>query len=185
MSGLALAGRYAKALFELATKDKSSEKVEADLLQLIKAVSESPALAATLKNPSISKNSLSKVMSELLKKLNANGLSITFIMIVTQNGRIKYLTEIVDAYSNLMMKSRGEEYAYVTTATKLQEKQVKEVEKTLGAALGNKIKAVVAVNDEILGGIIVRIGSKMLDASLSGQLGKLSVINRKAIANLN
>jgi len=185
MSGLALAGRYAKALFELAAKDSSSDKVEADLLQLMNTVNDSPNLKAALKNPSLSKKSMSKLMSDLLKKLGASSLATTFIMVVVQNGRIKYLSEIVSAYSTLMMKGRGEELAYVTTATPLKTAQIQEVEKAIGTALGSRIKAVVSVNDEVLGGIIVRIGSKMLDASISGQLGKLSVINRKAIANLN
>ena len=185
MSGIALSGRYAKALFELAKADNSSDKVEADLLQLIKVVDNSKELTALLKNPAVSRASVSKVMAEVLKKLGASDLSVKFILMTTQNGRVKYLTEIVKAFSALMMKSRGEEYAYVTTAEKLKDSQIKEVEKALGSALGSKIKAVASVNDEILGGVIVRIGSKMLDASLSGQLSKLSVINRKAIANLN
>lgn len=185
MSGLALAGRYAKALFELAAKDNSFDNVEKDLAQLVKAVAENNDLATVLKNPSISKTQVMNLLSLLLKKMGAGKLSENFVRVVVSNGRAKYLAEIVSAYSVLTMQRRGEEFAYVTTATKLGEKQVGEIEKTIGSSLGKKIKAVVAVNDEILGGIIVRIGSKMLDASLSGQLVKLSNINRKAIANLN
>jgi F-type H+-transporting ATPase subunit delta len=185
MSVLALAGRYAKALFELAAQDGSSEKVEADLLQLMKIINESPALGNILKNPAISKGSLAKVLSELLRRMGASGFSTRFVMILIQNGRVKYLAEVTAEFSGLMMKKRGEENAYITTASTLKDSQVHEVEQALGKVLGSKIKAVIAVNDEILGGIIVRIGSKMLDASVSGQLERLSILNRKAIANLN
>lgn len=185
MSGLALAGRYAKALFELAQKSNSLDKVEDDLNQLIKVVDISPELALALNNPVISKSNIEGALFEVLKKLGANKLTVNFINVLVQNGRTKSLAQVVQSYSNLMMQSRGEENAYVTTATTLSSKQIADIEKTLGSALGSKVKAVMAVNDGILGGIIVRIGSKMLDASLSGQLDKLAVLNKKAIANLN
>ncbi len=185
MSYAGLAGRYAKALFELAEKNNSLDKVESDLTQLIKAVEGSSELSKTILNPVISKSNLSGVITEILKKLAATDLTVKFIGTLVQNGRIIHLAEIVDAYFGLMMQSRGEEKAYITTASTLNPEQVKEIENTLGKALGNKIKAVVAVNEEILGGIVVRIGSKMLDASLSGQLEKLAMLNKKAIADLN
>ena len=185
MSGSNLAGRYAKALFELAEKNKSLDKVEGDLTQLMKTVENSAELSAAITNPVISKHDLSGVMLQILKKLDAANLTINFIGVLVQNGRIRHLAEVASAYFGLMMQSRGEENAYVITASGLQANQVADIEKTLGAALGNKIKAVVSVNDEILGGIIVRIGSKMLDASLVGQLKTLALLNKKAIANLN
>ncbi len=185
MSGSNLAGRYAKALFELAEKNKSLDKVEGDLQQLMKAVEGSLVLRGAILSPVISKSNLSGVMAEILKRLAANSLTINFIGVLVQNGRIKHLAEVASAYLGLMMQSRGEEEAYVTTASSLDAKQIVDIENTLGKAMGHKIKAVMAVNDEILGGIIVRIGSKMLDASLSGQLEALALLNKKAIANLN
>lgn len=185
MSGSSLEGRYAKALFELASKNKTSEKIEADLTQLLKAISESEALAQAIKNPAISKSSMLKVILEILKKQVADKLTVDFVGVLVQNGRVVNIAEVVNSYSALMMQSRGEEKAYVTTATKLENGQIEELEKTLGKALGNKIKAEVVVDDAIIGGIIVRIGSKMLDASISGQLEKLAMLNKKAIADLN
>jgi F-type H+-transporting ATPase subunit delta len=185
MSGIALAGRYAKALFELAEKKKLLDKVEGDLEQLMKVVGESQELAGVLGNPVVSKNNVAAVVCAVLNKLGANEITVDFLNILAQNGRIKYLSEIVESYSNLMMKNRGEEYAYITTAKKLKSDKVAIIEGTLGKALGSKIKVVTAVNDNILGGMIVRIGSKMLDASVVGQLDKLAMLNKKAIAALN
>lgn len=185
MSGSNLAGRYAKALFELADKNSASEKVEGDLVRLIETLSSSPALKHTLKNPAVSKRSLEGVMGEILKKLGAHKLTLSFLLVVVRNGRVKSLEEIAFAYTNLMMQSRGEEVAYVTTASALQPAQITEVEKTIGQAFGSKIKAVLAVNDEILGGIIVRVGSKMLDASVSGKLDAFASLSKKNVANLN
>lgn len=185
MSGSNLAGRYAKALFELADKNAVSEKVEADLASLIEAVNANPSLKHTLKNPAVSKLSVEKVLGEILKKLSVNKLTSSFLLVVVRNGRIKSLAEIAFEYNHLMMQSRGEEVAYVTTASALNAGQVSEVEKTIGKAFGSKIKAVLAVNDEILGGIIVRVGSKMLDASVSGKLDAFAVASKKNVANLN
>ncbi len=185
MSGLALAGRYAKALFELATKNKSNAQVATDLQQLAGAVAALPQLKAALLNPVISKNTIGQILAQILEKLKANKLTINFVSVLVQNGRIKNLVEIAAAYESLMMQTRGEENAYITTAAKLDTVQISEIEKALSSALGNKIKAIVAVNEEILGGIIVRIGSKMLDSSLSGKLNKLAVQGRQAMAGLD
>ena len=185
MSGTAIAGRYAKALFELAQNSKSLDVIEGDFAGLMSAIEASPELRGALNNPVISKENIETVLQQILKKIGANKLTVNFINILVQNGRVKLLEEAISAYHVLMMQSRGEENAYVTTASELNSKQVAEIEKALGAAVGSKIKAVVTVNNEIIGGIIVRIGSKMLDASISGQLEKLALVNKKAIANLN
>lgn len=185
MSGSSLEGRYAKALFELAEKKKTSDKVEADLVQLLKAIADSSALDQAIKNPAISKTSLLKVVAEILKKQGADKLTSDFVGVLVQNGRVRSVGQVVNAYSSLMREARGEEKAYVTTASSLDKKQVEELEKTLGKALSNRIKAEVSVNESIIGGMIVRIGSKMLDASISGQLEKLAILNKKAIAELN
>ena len=185
MSSANLAGRYAKALFELSSNKKLLDKVESDLENLVAAIEGSEPLQTAILNPVISKSDLSKVMAALLQKLSVTDLTANFIKVLVQNGRVKYIQSVAAAYFELMMQSRGEEKAYVTTASSLQAKQIKDIEKSLGGALGRKIKAVVKVEEEILGGIIVRVGSKMLDASLSGQLKTLAAMNKKAIANLN
>jgi len=185
MSGLALAGRYAKALFELATKNKCLDAVEADLARLMKVVGDSSELSGVLSNPVISKSNVEAVLLEVLKKSGANKLTINFVNVLVQNGRIRHLAEVAEVYKSLMMNSRGEQSAYITAASALSANQVSDIEKALGSSFGKKIKAVVAVNDEILGGVIVRIGSKMLDASVASQLNKLAILNKKAIANLH
>lgn len=185
MSGLALAGRYAKALFELAEKNKSSAQIEGDLQQLLRVVNEVPELHAAINNPAISKTVIDGVMSQILNKSGANKLTVSFISVLVQNNRIKYLASVVASYVNIMMQNRSEENAFITTSTPLNQKQITEIEQSLSKALGHKIKPVTAVNADLLGGIVVRIGSKMLDASISGQLNRMEVLNKKAIANLH
>ena len=185
MSGLALAGRYAKALFALAQKNKCSDKVEGDLLQLMKVVGSSGDLYGVLHNPLISKRNIESLLAEVLGKCAANKLTINFINVLVENGRIKYLLEVVDFYKNLMMQSRGEHAAYITVASALSDGQIADIEVALAAASGKKIKAIVSVDDEILGGIVVRIGSKMLDASVAYQIDKFAELSRKAVMNLN
>lgn len=185
MSGSDLAGRYAKALFELAEKNSLSDKVEGDLKHLLETISANESLQHTLHNPSVSKHSIAGIMEEILKKLGVTSLTNNFILVVVRNGRVKSLKDIIDSYKAIMMHSRGEEIAHITTASALQPKQVSDIEQTIGKALGSKIKAVTAVNDEILGGIIVRIGSKMLDASVLGQIEAFAAMSKKSVANLN
>jgi F-type H+-transporting ATPase subunit delta len=84
-----------------------------------------------------------------------------------------------------MMQSRGEHAAYITVASALSDGQIADIEVALAAASGKKIKAIVSVDDEILGGIVVRIGSKMLDASVAYQIDKFAELSRKAVMNLN
>jgi F-type H+-transporting ATPase subunit delta len=185
MSGLAIASRYAKALFELAKNNNRLDVIEADLAQLMQTISGSKDLREVLSNPVVSKNNIMAVVTSILNKSGANELTVNFLSILVKNGRIKNVAEVVEFYNGLMMQGRGEEIANITSAYPLGKNQVADIETSLGVSFGKKIKAVVNLDQEILGGVIVRVGSKMLDASIVCQLNKLAMLNKEAVANLN
>lgn len=185
MVGSILAGRYAKALFELAEQKGASEKVEEDLARVLAVLKSSTSLCGVIKNPAVSKNKLVSIMQGICIKLSTDKLTGDFIGVVARNGRIRIFTKVIEEYFDLMMRKRGEERAYVTAAKNLSADQVAQIEEALGRSLGRNIKAEISVNEKILGGIVVRVGSSMLDASLAGQLEKLAILSKRAVAILD
>ncbi len=185
MSIAQLANRYAKALFDLAEKSGKTNNVESDLGSILNTAQSSSLLLSFVKNPTFSKSTKESVMVAISKRTNADKLTVNFIRLLARNGRLDKLPEIINSYISLMMNSRGEEFAHITTASPLKDFELRNIEESLSKSIKKKVIAQVSVNDSILGGVVVRMGSVMLDASLSGKLEKLTVLSKKAVANLN
>lgn len=168
-----LAGRYAAALFELADEGKALDAVAGDLSALQSALEGSEDLQRLVRSPVIDRDDQWKALSALLDKMGADKLTQQFLGVVTANRRLFALTGIVQAYLAELAQRRGEVTADVVTAHPLSATQAKELEAALKKAIGGKVAVAARVDPAILGGLIVKVGSRMIDSSLRTQLQKL------------
>lgn len=178
-----LAKRYAKALFDLAQQSNEAEKVESDLVELRKLLSESVNLREAVQNPVISKLEQKSAMEFILKKNKVAILTNRLVFVLIDNGRLSYLAEVADAYVERMKQYRDEVVAKVVSASPLGEKQLQDIQQQLSQALGKKVQVDPSVDPDILGGVVVLIGSKMLDGSIAGGLEELQRLSKQAIAS--
>jgi F-type H+-transporting ATPase subunit delta len=168
-----LAGRYATALFDLADEGKALDAVAEDLIALQGAMGASEDMMRLVRSPVLDRDEQWKAMSALLDKMGANDLTKKFLGVVTANRRLFALSGIIRAYLEELASRRGEVTADVVSAHPLSDAQVKALEDSLKKALGGKVAIAPRVDSSILGGLIVKVGSRMIDSSLRTQLQKL------------
>jgi len=168
-----LAGRYAHALLELAENKNKLDTVAADLRDFRRLVDESAELAQFLRSPLVGRDEQMAALSAILDKAGADPVTVNFAMVAARNGRIFALPEMADAYLNELARRRGEVTARVTTARALSERQHQQLEQALRQGVGGKVNLQAEVDPALIGGIVVRVGSRMIDNSLRSKLNRL------------
>ncbi len=169
-----LAGRYATALFQLAQESKAIDKVESSFAKLDAALSESAELKSLTTNPLITRDQASEVVATVSKKMKLDPLTSKTLGVLAQNRRLAEISAVSSAYQKLAANDRGEVRAEVTTARALTAAQQKELQKQLKKRMGSDVALTTTTDPEILGGLIVKIGSEMIDSSLKTRLNTLS-----------
>ena len=170
-----LAGRYATALLDLAEGEKAVDAVAEDLRSLQTMIDESSDMVRLLRSPVISRDDQLKAISALMDKAKMNALTKRFIGVVATNRRLFALASIIKAYLSILSQRRGEVTAVVTSATELSEKQVKDLGASLKKITGSDVAVETAVDPDLLGGLVVKVGSRMFDSSLRTKLQHLSL----------
>ena len=168
-----LAGRYAAALFDLAESEKSIDAVTADLDQLSAMMAESDDLNRLLRSPVISRQDKVRAMAALAEKAGFNDLTGRFIGVVADNQRLFVLADIISVYRDILSAHRGEATAEVVSASKLSDTQLKALGDQLKKAVGTKVAVDASVDPDLLGGLVVKVGSRMIDSSLRTKLQQL------------
>jgi F-type H+-transporting ATPase subunit delta len=169
-----LSGRYASALFDLASEAGEVTAVEADLEKLEAALGESQDLTALIRNPEVSRAQLSGAMEALGKLLGLNKLTNNFLGVLAQNRRLGELPAIIRAFHTIAAAQRGEVTAEVASAHPLSDKQVEELQQRLRAREGRTVKLRTRVDPALLGGLVVTVGSKRIDSSIRTRLNSLA-----------
>lgn len=169
-----LQGRYASALFDLASESKALAAVESDLDKLGQAILGSDDLAALIRNPRIGRDAAAKAMDGVAGALGLSGLTKNFLGVLAGNRRLAALPDVVRAFAAIAAAARGEASAEVTSAHPLTAPQLKELTARLKAREGKDIKITAKVDPEILGGLVVRIGSTQIDSSIRTRLNTLA-----------
>jgi F-type H+-transporting ATPase subunit delta len=169
-----LQGRYASALFELAEENKAVAAVESDLDALGQAIADSDDLAALIRNPEVKRDAAAAAMDGVAKLLGLSQLTRNFLGVLAANRRLAVLPEIVRAFAAIAAAQRGEVKAEVTSAHPLSDAQIKALGAKLKAREGKDVKLSATVDPEILGGLIVRIGSTQIDSSIRTRLNTLA-----------
>lgn len=170
-----LAGRYATALLELADEQKALDAVAADLGGLKELIAESEDLRRLLTSPLYSREQQSAALGPILDKAGVNPLTRRFLMVVAQNRRLFALPRMIDAFLSELARRRGEVPAEVTTAHALTDEQRNALVDTLNRSVGGKVRMSEKVDPALLGGLVVRVGSRMIDGSLRGKLQRLQL----------
>jgi F-type H+-transporting ATPase subunit delta len=169
-----LAGRYASALFDLASEAGNVSKVEADLDKLAAALAESADLAALIRNPEVSRADLGKASAALGKLLKLDQLTANFLGVLAQNRRLSQLPAIIAAFNTIAAAQRGEVTAQVTSAHPLTDTQLAQLQQKLKAREGRNVSLRASVDPDLLGGLVVTVGSKRIDSSIRTHLNSLA-----------
>ena len=169
-------GRYATALFQLADETGRVDAVASDLAAIASLISESDDLARMIGSPAISREDQNKAISAVLKKAGADDLVAKFIGVIAENGRLFALPQIIDRFLADLAARRGEVSAEVVAAVPLDAKLEADVKKAVaGVAGSDKISLSMRVDESLIGGLVVRIGSRMIDTSIKTKLTKLEM----------
>ncbi|ABS67321.1 F0F1 ATP synthase subunit delta [Xanthobacter versatilis] len=168
-----MAGRYATALFELATEAGAVDSVKADLDRLSALIAESADLARLVKSPVFSAEEQLKAISAVLDQAGISGLAGNFVRRVAQNRRLFALPRMVADYASLVAAMRGETTAQVTVPAPLSDAHFFALKDALAQQTGKDVILDVTVDPSILGGLIVKLGSRMVDASLKTKLNSI------------
>ena len=169
-----LQGRYASALFDLASEQGFVTAVEGDLDKLGEALKGSADLAALIRNPKVSRDDTARAMDAVGGVLGLSVLTKNFIGVLAANRRLSALPEIVRAFATIAAAQRGEVTAEVTSAHSLNDDQLAQLAAKLKVREGKEVKIKASVDPEILGGLVVKIGSRQIDSSIRTRLNTLA-----------
>lgn len=169
-----LQGRYASALFDLASESGVVTAVEADLDNVEQAIRESDEFSALIRNPQVSRTDSGTVMNAIAPVLGLTELTKNFLGVLASNRRLSALPEIIRAFHAIAAAQRGEATAEVTSAHALTDSQVEALRQKLEAREGRNVKVRTSVDPDLLGGLVVTIGSKRIDGSIRTRLNTLA-----------
>ena len=169
-----LAGRYATALFALAEENNSIDAVQDSLATVSNAMAESDDLRALTNSPVVSRDDAGKAIAATAKSLGLDKLSTNVLGVLAANRRLDQIPAVIRAFSTLASDHRGEIIAEVASAHPLDDKQIDALKAQLKKRVGSDVSVSTAVDSSILGGLVVKIGSQMIDSSIKTRLNTLS-----------
>lgn len=169
-----LAGRYASALFELAAEGGTVSAVESDLDQLASALAASPELRDVTTNPELSRKEQGAAIAAVADHLGLSELTRNFLGVLAGNRRLSALGNIIRAFQAIAAAQRGEVTADVTSAHALSEEQLTQLKDKLTARQGRTVKLKSSVDPDLLGGLVITIGSQRIDGSIRTRLNSLA-----------
>ena len=171
IAGLAL--RYANAVFDLAAEERGIDRVAADFAALKTMLQTSPELTRLVRSPLFSREDQAKGMEAVLKQAGASDLTRKLVLLLAQKRRLFALADIIRAFEELLARHRGEVAAEVTSARELTAAETAELKRVLKDKLGREPKLTAHVDPKLLGGLVVKVGSRMIDSSLRTKLDGL------------
>jgi F-type H+-transporting ATPase subunit delta len=175
-----MAGRYATALFDLARETGAIEQVQADLTAFDGLVAANPDLARLVRSPVFSADDQAKALAAILDQAGIRGIAANFLRVVAANRRLFAVREIIRGFNKLAAKHKGEVTAEVTVAEQLNDARMAEIRDTLRQVTGKDVQIDVAVDPSIIGGLKVKLGSRMVDASLRTKLNSIKIAMKEA-----
>ena len=175
-----MAGRYATALFELAREQNAIDTVKVNLDRFDALVAEIADLARLLRSPVLSADEQGRALSGVLDKVGIDGLAANFLKLVATNRRLFAALDMVKAYRALVAKHKGEVTAEVTVAEKPSEAHLAAIKDALRAVTKKDVQVDVKVDPAIIGGLVVKLGSRMADSSLRTKLNAIKLAMKEA-----
>jgi F-type H+-transporting ATPase subunit delta len=175
-----VSGRYATALFELARDEKSVDAVMADLTQFEAMLAGSADLTRLVRSPIFGADVQSKALSAVLDDAKIGGISAKFLKLLTANRRLFAVSDVIRAFRALVAKFKGEATADVTVAEPLNDKNLDALKTALKSVTGKDVALNVKIDPAIIGGLIVKLGSRMVDSSLRTKLNSIKHAMKEA-----
>lgn len=170
-----IARPYAAALYDLAQGEKSLEAVEAGLSAIARLAGESADFERFLRSPVISADAKAEAMDAILDQARAHPTVGRFVKVVARNGRLFALPTIISSFRALCAEGRGEIAAEVTSAVPLSKSQLADLAKTLKQKIGKTVTLNEHVDSSLIGGLVVKVGSRMIDSSLKTKLTAMKI----------
>ena len=175
-----VSGRYATALFELARDEKLVDAVKADLDRFDAMLADSTDLARLVRSPVFSAEAQLKALAAVLDRAGITGISAKFLKLLTANRRLFAVADVIRAFRALVAKFKGEATAEVTVAETLSDKNLDSLKTALKAVTGKDVTLNVKVDRSIIGGLVVKLGSRMVDSSLRTKLNSIKHAMKEA-----
>ena len=175
-----VAGRYATALFELARDEKSVDAVKADLDGFEALIAGNPDLARLVRSPVFSADVQGKALTSILEKAGIGGTAAKFLKVLTANRRLFAVIGVIKAFRTLVARYKGEATAEVTVAEPLNERNLEALKAALKSVTGKDVALDVKIDPAIIGGLVVKVGSRMIDSSLRTKLNAIKHAMKEA-----
>jgi len=175
-----VSGRYATALFELARDEKSVDAVKADLDRFEAMLADSIDLKRLVRSPVFLADSQGKALSAVLDKAGISGISAQFLKVLTANRRLFVVGDVIRAFRALVARFKGEATADVTVAEPLSDKNLDALKTSLKSVTGKDVALNVNIDPSIIGGLVVKLGSRMVDSSLRTKLNSIKHAMKEA-----
>ena len=175
-----MAGRYATALFELSLEGNAVDQVQADLAAFDAMVASSLDLTRLVRSPMFSAEDQARALVAVLDKAGIKGIAANFLRVVAANRRLFAVREIIRGFNALVARQKGEVTAQVTVAEALNDARMNEIRDALKAVTGKDVRIDVEVDPAIIGGLKVKVGSRMVDASLRTKLNSIKFAMKEA-----
>lgn len=175
-----VAGRYATALFELARDQKSVDAVKADLDKFDTMLADSPDLIRLVRSPVFTADVQAKALATVLDKAGIGGIAANLLKVLVANRRLFAVQDVIKAFRVLVARFKGEATAEVTVAEQLSDKNLEALKGALKSVTGKDVDLNVKVDPAIIGGLIVKLGSRMVDSSLRTKLNSIKHAMKEA-----
>jgi F-type H+-transporting ATPase subunit delta len=175
-----MAGRYATAIFELALEAGTLDQIRNELDAFDALAASNPDLTRLIRSPVFGAEEQSKALAAVLDRAGISGLAAQFLKLVTANRRLFAVREIIKAFRALVARHRGEVTAQVTVAEQLNDVRLGEIKDALAAVTGKDVHVDLRVDPSIIGGLIVKLGSRMVDSSLRTKLNAIKHAMKEA-----
>jgi F-type H+-transporting ATPase subunit delta len=175
-----MAGRYATALFELALEEKKLEAVKADLDRFDALIGDTVDLNRLVRSPVFSADEQSRALAAILKKAGISGIAANFLKVIAANRRLFAVRAVIKDFRKLLAHHKGEVTAEVTAAEKLSNTQLTALKGALKSVTGKDVDLNVRVDPAIIGGLVVKLGSRMVDSSLRTKLNSIKYAMKEA-----
>ncbi|HEY0233818.1 MAG TPA: F0F1 ATP synthase subunit delta [Afipia sp.] len=175
-----VSGRYATALFELARDSKSVDAVKSDLDKFSALLNDSPDLVRLVRSPVFTAEAQGKALAAILDKAGIKGVAANFLQVLTANRRLFVVSDVIRAFGALVARFKGEATADVTVAEKLSDKNLDALKAALKSVSGKDVTLNVKIDPSIIGGLVVKLGSRMVDSSLRTKLNSIKHAMKEA-----
>ena len=179
-SGDLISERYGSALYDLASQKKCIDDILKDFEVVEKTLKESSELTHLVTSPLVNSDEKLKILLKIFSKINLNNLTTTFLKVLDNNKRISHLISIISKFKIINSEKRGDITAEVTSANELSEDEKNNIKNQLKNSLGQKLSLNFEVDKDIIGGLIVKVGSKMIDTSIANKINKLKIAMKGA-----